>query len=440
MRSRFSSSFSIFSRSNSSDDSGNSSSLGQNAWQDRVEAEKDVETWLSESPSTFITITGPPGSGKASLVTRVLNSEEKASIVIDCAEIYKAKTDGALLSALAEQTGYWPVFSFLSSLNGLIDLAAVGLIGQKTGFATPIDQQLRSVLDVVGGALKDSSARTRDHHQHQVDRSRKRAEVRAEEAQRRELIKRGGWHDGRLDCIAGNGVMSELGLGDEPTLDADLSTPTELDPFAAAEISSNEAAARAMPKTDLLDTEAEFIRTLPIVVLKNFGQKAARGDLWTVLSDWGAGLVENKIAHVMVITEGAVATKSLVRALPSKPLNTVSLADADQTNSLAYVKDKLSSYSDDFKSSLSSEDRAQISKLGGRMVDLETLVYKVRTGTSVPEAVEDIVLRNVVELRKLAFGDDANDAKSLSWNRQQAWKVVSELAKHGEVSSSAPSS
>jgi len=28
-------------------------------------------------------------------------------------------------------TGYYPVFSFLSSLNGLIDLASVGLIGQK---------------------------------------------------------------------------------------------------------------------------------------------------------------------------------------------------------------------------------------------------------------------------------------------------------------------
>jgi hypothetical protein len=27
--------------------------------------------------------------------------------------------------------GYYPVFSFLSSLNGLIDLASMGIIGQK---------------------------------------------------------------------------------------------------------------------------------------------------------------------------------------------------------------------------------------------------------------------------------------------------------------------
>jgi hypothetical protein len=29
------------------------------------------------------------------------------------------------------RSGYYPVFSFLSSLNGLIDLASMGLIGQK---------------------------------------------------------------------------------------------------------------------------------------------------------------------------------------------------------------------------------------------------------------------------------------------------------------------
>lgn len=68
------------------------------------------------------------------------------------------------------------------------------------------------------------------------------------------------------------------------------------------------------------------------------------------------------------------------------------------------------------------------------MVDLETLVYKVRTGSTVKDAVDDIVLRNVVELRKSAFGDDAEDAKALPWTRPQAWKVVSQLAQHGEIS------
>jgi len=139
--------------------------------------------------------------------------------VIDCAELQRSKTDAALVKAVADETGYWPVFSFLQSINGLIDLASVGLIGQKAGFSTPIDQQLRSMLDIVSSALKDVSA----HGQ----RERKRAQEHAQDdilmaaAEARELqeIKLGIWHDGRLDCVAGNGIMSELGLGiEEPTV------------------------------------------------------------------------------------------------------------------------------------------------------------------------------------------------------------------------------
>ena len=51
--------------------------IGKDAWKDRVEAEKSVERWLSEYPSTFITVTGPPGSGKTSLVSRVLQRQNK---------------------------------------------------------------------------------------------------------------------------------------------------------------------------------------------------------------------------------------------------------------------------------------------------------------------------------------------------------------------------
>ena len=53
------------------------------------------------------------------------------ALIIDVGELAKASSDAALVSALANQTGYWPVFSFLNSVNNLIDLASVGLIGQK---------------------------------------------------------------------------------------------------------------------------------------------------------------------------------------------------------------------------------------------------------------------------------------------------------------------
>ncbi|KAJ3779531.1 RNA12 protein-domain-containing protein [Lentinula aff. detonsa] len=61
------------------------------------------------------------------------------------------------------------------------------------------------------------------------------------------------------------------------------------------------------------------------------------------------------------------------------------------------------------------------------------LINKVRTGMDVKEAVDDIISRGVGELRKNAFGDDAEDAKNLPWTRGQAWTLLDLLSKNSEV-------
>ena len=52
---------------------------------------------------------------------------------------------------------------------------------------------------------------------------------------------------------------------------------------------------------------------------------------------------------------------------------------------------------------------------------------------SAEEAVDDIIVRGVSELRKNAFGDDVEDAKSLPWSREQAWTLMKQLSKQPEV-------
>lgn len=95
-----------------------------------------------------------------------------------------------------------------------------------------------------------------------------------------------------------------------------------------------------------------------------------------------------------------------------------------------------------------------IQRLGGRAIDLESvsvrfwlidafrwltcsiqLIHKVRSGQTIEDAVEDIVTRGVSELRKSAFGDDIEDAKNLLWSREQAWTIMKQLARQGEVRS-----
>ena len=62
----------------------------------------------------------------------------------------------------------------------------------------------------------------------------------------------------------------------------------------------------------------------------------------------------------------------------------------------------------------------------------------MRGGQRVEDAVEDIVGRGVAELRKGAFGDDAEDARALPWTRAQAWAVVKALAQASEVRALCP--
>lgn len=412
--------------------------IGQNAWKDRLESEKQMVNWLNEYPSTFIAVSGPPGSGKASLVGRVVGDQHKRALHIDCNKIAKARTDTALVNELASQTGYYPVFSFMNQFSGLIDLASMGLIGQKAGFATPVDQQLKQVLEVVGTSLKEISEHDRDERLKGIRQVQERVEAERVEEERKRLITRGGWHDGRLDCIAGNGVMSELGFGIEELGENDLSAvATTAIPIGTQgdgspeEMEGKSSTLPPLPVTPGLasevDQERDYVQSLPILILDNFTQDTTgKTDLWPVLSDWGASLIENKIAHVIVIADSTSATKSLTKSLPARPLNSIALADADRANSLAYVTEKLGE-------SVSEEETKQVDKIGGRMVDLETLVYKVRTGMTISDAVKDIIHRNVIEIRKSAFGDDSEDAKSLPWTRPQAWKLVSLLARDEEI-------
>lgn len=353
------------------------------------------------------------------------------------------------MDGLASQTGYWPVFSFLQSLNGMIDLASVGLIGQKSGFSTPADQQMRNILDSVGNALKDVSTHARDKRVSDQKHKKDEINLAADRERQVRLIRQGLWHDGRLDCVAGNGIMSELGLGIEALSEGDMETaaplmsstapidgeavpPTSASITFEAEVKAATAPSTLNAEAEVLDSEAEMIKTLPIVVLRNFALKPARADLWNVLGEWGASLVENKVAHVIVVGEGSIAAKTLTAALPSKPLNIVNLSDADDYNALEFVREKLSS--EGHAVTLSSSETADVAKLGGRMVDLELLVYKVRSGQSISSAVDDIVLRNAVEIRKTAFGDDTEEAKHLPWTRAQAWKIVSALSRSNQLS------
>ncbi|KAH8102922.1 RNA12 protein-domain-containing protein [Cristinia sonorae] len=412
----------------------------EEVWKERQDAAGALERYLSDLPSTVTFVHGPQGSGKTRLLNQVLKDTKRKKLVIDVRELTKANSEMRLVSGLAVQTGYWPVFSFLNSVNNLIDLASVGLIGQKTGLSSSLSDQLKQVLEVVGTGLRGVNTSYKKHHAREL-KAQHLAEMRAQHESRvQQRIATGTWHDGRLDCVAGNGVMCELGVGDELFTEQDEDEATSLS--LSAEAQEGHAGEGVQGSGDVNETkrkqrsaeDLKAIEALPVVILRNFETKGGgeqRETLMNVLSQWAANIAENQIAHVIVVSDNRENSKLLARALPSKPLNLVQLSDADNASALSFVKQKL--HDVDVEVNFTGEQTSYVERLGGRASDLESLIHKVRSGQTVQDAVEDIILRGVSELRKNAFGDDADDAKSLPWTREQAWILMKLLAAKVEV-------
>lgn len=105
-------------------------------------------------------------------------------------------------------------------------------------------------------------------------------------------------------------------------------------------------------------------------------------------------------------------------ALPSRPLNSIALADANTRNAIDYITTKLTDMGKGDLLTPSNEE--QIGRLGGRLSDLEILTQKLQANSTVDEAVEDIISRSVAQVKKDIF--DEEPAKE--WTKAQIWYLT----------------
>ncbi|KAH9966490.1 RNA12 protein-domain-containing protein [Russula dissimulans] len=395
----------------------------ETGWQERQEAETALRNYLDDMPTNIVFVHGPQGSGKSKMLSRIIQDKKRPTLLIDCAKLQRANSDTSLIGALSKQTGYWPVFTFLTSMNNFIDLAAVGLIGQKAGLNSSLPDQVKQVLEVVGTALRSVSSTRRKQVRHKHEST-----MREEEEQRiakriEERIRCGVWHDPRMGPIMGGGPIAELGVGDEPFLEYDEDSV----------IHSHDTEVTTLPKSNRegrATLDLQVVSTLPIVVLKNY-TVGGKEEVMDVFAKWAAALVEGQTAHVIVVSHNRENSKPLAKALPSKPLNMIALHDADAESVLQFVKARL--HNAGISVQLTHEETETINCLGGRASDLTSLIHKIRAGQKPVDAVDDIIRQGVTELRKRAFGEDADDVRSLSWSREQAWAVFRALASRDTV-------
>jgi hypothetical protein len=135
-------------------------------WDDRKDNIDQIQTWLMETADTFIIVQGPRGSGKKELVVDQALQDKKLKLVIDCKPIQEARGDSPTISAAAAAVGYKPVFSWMNSISGMIDMAAQGATGVKTGFSETQETQLNKIWNTTTTALKEIAL----DHRHKEDK------------------------------------------------------------------------------------------------------------------------------------------------------------------------------------------------------------------------------------------------------------------------------
>ncbi|KAK2467090.1 hypothetical protein APHAL10511_001348 [Amanita phalloides] len=154
---------------------------GAGVWEERMDAEASLKSYLLEKPNTIAFLYGPQGSGKHRMVETAVHELGRNTLLVDCTQLSLATSDAQLIGSLAAQTGYRPVFTFLNSITTLIDVASTGLIGQKTGLSSSLPDQLRQILQTTTIALEQIVVKRRTRAEGQNNRSKLHAQSKAEE-------------------------------------------------------------------------------------------------------------------------------------------------------------------------------------------------------------------------------------------------------------------
>lgn len=122
---------------------------------ERKQKAKEVKIWLEENVNSMIVVQGPAGSGKRTLVSDMILEDRNNILYVDCENIIKSRKDYQLIQNFAHEIGYFPVFSFVTSISSFVDLFVKSLTGQNAGLTETKETQINSMLTLSLGAIRD---------------------------------------------------------------------------------------------------------------------------------------------------------------------------------------------------------------------------------------------------------------------------------------------
>ncbi|QIX01726.1 hypothetical protein AMS68_007243 [Peltaster fructicola] len=325
-------------------------------WDDRRESIQQIQTWLAEDSDSFIIVQGPKGSGKKELVLdHALQRKREAHkvLVLDCKPIQEAR-----------------VFSWLNSISGLVDLAAQGTTGVKTGFSETLENQFVKILNQTAAALKSISLDSRNKKDKDAD------------------LGNDEWLEAHPELRPVVVIDSFLHKSNEPGAELVYDKIAEW----AARLTTGNLAHVIFLTHDLSYTKS-LSKALPDRVFRQIS-----------LQDCSPEVAKRYVISHLDFDE------------VDKEQAVIKSNTGEQTTKLTASQQRK-----DLK-----ELDGVIESLGGRLTDLENLSRRVKAGQTPKKAVNEMVSEAASEIVKLylVFHHDEKRA----WEAHQAWALIRELA------------
>ncbi|CCE80229.1 Piso0_003331 [Millerozyma farinosa CBS 7064] len=345
-------------------------------WYERSEKVKQLRLWIYENINTFIIVRGPKGSGKQEFVLdHCLKNDERLKnkiLYIDCDALAKSRNDASLITSTAQQVGYFPVFTWLNSISQFIDLGVQGLTGQKSGLSESMETQLKNILSLTSQALRGIAL-----NEYRTYRS--------SALQRKKLPSR-----------------------------------SDVDVTAEPEVLKEDEYLQQHPEGK------------PVLVINNYAMKSDKGHdvIYPLIADWAAQLIQNNIAHVIFITDDVGSLSQLSKALPNQVFKGITLSDASTESAKHYVLNQLSDVAGNEGTSIDS----CLGPLGGRMLDLQAFVRRIRSGETPKNALEEMIHQASEQITTFFLNDTVASQPDREWKTTQVWTIIKLLSDNDSVS------
>ncbi|KAH7118013.1 RNA12 protein-domain-containing protein [Dendryphion nanum] len=333
-------------------------------WDDRKGNIEQIQTWLMETAETFIIVQGPRGTGKRELVVDQALKDRKHKIIIDCKPIQEARGDSATINAAAAEVGYKPVFSWMNSISGMIDMAAQGATGMKTGFSETLDSQLAKIWNNTATALRSIALDSR--HKDDKDANLGDDEWLEAHPERRPVV----IIDNFLHKSQEGGIVYD-----------------KIADWAARLTTQN--IAHVVFLTNDVSFSKSLSKALPDRVFRQIS-----------LSDCSP-----EVAKKFVITH----------------------LDADVEDDPPPKDGSEKKLPSQHRADLQELDTC-IDLLGGRLTDLEFLARRIKTGETPTKAVHEIIDQSASEILKMHIFNSDEEGSSRRWTTEQAWLLIKQLA------------